>query len=471
MSQSVPLEIAPSAFAGLMGVSRRDTTPPAGIYARMWGASTHDLAEGVHRPLCTTVLALQATPGDPLRLLVGIDLALLGDLGGLADSERVLAPVRDALGLTEGQLLVNCSHTHSSPWAATSRSHMPGGELIGPYLDQMGQAVLEAGLEAVANLGPATLTWATGSCDLARNRDLTDPEAGSDRVVCGYNPLEPADDTLVVGRVTRDSDGGVIATIVNYACHPTTLAWDNKLISPDYIGAMRELVEHHTGGALCLFLHGASGELGPAHQYVGDPAVADQHGRRLGFSALATLEGMLPPGQALGYQGVTESGAPLAVWLPTPFSPSRVLSGDAISVPLPLKPMPTVAELEAQSAATDDRPMKERLFRKIQIVSSLGGGDSHPFPAWVWRVGQSLLVAHPNEAYSCFQEDLRSAFPDCTVVVMNTSGAAEVGYLYPPELDALNIYQVWQTPFSAEALPTLTEHCVAEGRRLFAGDA
>lgn len=471
MNESIPLEVAPSAYAGLIGVARRDTTPPAGIYARMWGASTHDFAEGVHRPLSATVLALQATPEKPVRLLVGIDLALLGDLGVLADSERILAPVRVGLGLTDGRLLVNCSHTHSAPWAATSRSHMPGGELIGPYLDQMGQALLEAGLEAVANLVPATLTWATGRCDLARNRDLPDPATGTDRAICGFNPLGHADDTLVVGRVTRDADGGVMATIVNYACHPTTLAWDNKLISPDYIGAMRELVEQHTDGALCLFLHGASGELGPAHQYVGDPAVADQHGRRLGFSALAALEGMLPPGQALGYEGVTESGAPLAVWLPTPFTPSRVLSGDAITVPMPLKPMPTVPELEAQMAATDDRPTSERLFRKIQIVSSLSGGDSQPTPAWVWRVGQSLVVAHPNEAYSCFQEDVRNAFPDCTVVVMNTTGATEMGYLYPPELDGLDIYQVWQTPFGAEALPTLTEHCVAEGRRLLAGDA
>lgn len=471
MSEAVPLEVTPSAYAGLMGVGRRDITPPAGIYARMWGAATHDIAEGIHRPLTTTVLALRATSVDPLRLLVAIDLALLGDLSGRSDSERILAPVRDALGLTSGQLLVNCSHTHSAPWAATSRSHLPGGELIGPYLDQMGQAVLAAGREAAASLYPATLTWATGRCDLARNRDLPDPEAGSHLVFCGYNPLKTADDTLVVGRVTRDSDGGVVATIVNYACHPTTLAWDNKLISPDYIGAMRELVEQHTGGAPCLFLQGASGELGPAHQYVADPAVADRHGRRLGFSTLAALEGMLAPGQALAYRGVTQSGAPLAVWLPTPFAPSRILSGDAIDVPLPLKSMPTVAELEAQSAATDDRALKERLFRKTQIVSSLGGGDHYPFSAWVWRVGQSLLVAHPNEAYSCFQEDLRTAFPDCTVIVMNTSGEAEVGYLYPPELDGLDIYQVWQTPFSAAALPTLTAHCIAEGRRLFGMDA
>jgi hypothetical protein len=469
MTPSVPLEVAPSAFAGLMGLARRDTTPPPGIYSRMWGAAAHDVADGVHRPLSVTVLALQARQGDRPRLLVALDIALLGDLGGASDSDEVLDPVRAALGLEPGELLVNCSHTHSAPWAALSRSHMPGGELIAPYLDQLSRAILEAGDEAIARIAPATLTWATGRCDLARNRDLPDPASEEDRIVCGFNPVAPADDTLVVGRVTADEDGRVLGTIVNYACHPTTLAWENTLISPDYIGAMRELVEEHTGGAPCLFLHGASGDLGPAHGFVGNPTVADQHGRRLGFSALAALEGMLPPRRALGYEGVVESGAPLAVWLPTPFEPSEVLTGGAVDVPLPLKPMPTLEELEAQRAAAEDRAIEERLFRKIQIVRNLSGGGHEVFPAWVWRVGDSLVVAHANEAYSCFQEDLRQAFQDTTVIVMNTSGA-EMGYLYPPELDGMDIYQVWQTPFGRDALTTLTEHCIAEGERLFAGE-
>ena len=176
---------------------------------------------------------------------------------------------------------------------------------------------------------------------------------------------------------------------------------------------------------------------------------------------------MLPPGRALRYDGLVESGAPLAVWLPAPFEPSHVLAGGAVDVPLPLKPMPTVEELEAQLAVTEDRALAERLFRKIQILRNLSGGDHEVFPAWVWRVGDSLVVAQANEAYSCFQEDLRRAFPDLTVVVMNTSGA-EMGYLYPPELDGRDVYQVWQTPFGREALPTLTEHCIAEGERLFA---
>ena len=88
----------------------------------MWGAATWDFAEGVHRPLSVTVMALQAAAGGARpRLLVGLDIALLGDLGGTSDSERVLTPVREALGLERGELLVNCSHTHSAPWAAMSR--------------------------------------------------------------------------------------------------------------------------------------------------------------------------------------------------------------------------------------------------------------------------------------------------------------------------------------------------------------
>ena len=94
MTPPIPLEVVPSAFAGLIGMARRDTTPPAGIYARMWGAAKHDVADGVHRPLSVTVLALQAREHGRPRLLVGLDIALLGDLGGASDSNRVLDPVR-----------------------------------------------------------------------------------------------------------------------------------------------------------------------------------------------------------------------------------------------------------------------------------------------------------------------------------------------------------------------------------------
>jgi len=48
-------------------------------------------------------------------------------------------------------------------------------------------------------------------------------------------PMEIADDTVLVARATDDA-GAILATVVNYACHPTTLAWENRLISPDFPG-------------------------------------------------------------------------------------------------------------------------------------------------------------------------------------------------------------------------------------------
>ena len=98
------------------------------------------------------------------------------------------------------------------------------------------------------------------------------------------------------------TDGTLLASVVNYACHPTTLAWDNTLISPDYIGALREVVERETG-APCLFLQGASGELGPVEGFVGDPAVADCNGRQLAYAALSALTALPAAGTRFRYTG------------------------------------------------------------------------------------------------------------------------------------------------------------------------
>ena len=70
---------------------------------------------------------------------------------------------------------------------------------------------------------------------------------------------------------------------------------------------MRELVEDATGKP-CVFLQGASGDLGPREGYVGDSAVADRNGRQLGHAVLATLESMPPPGTRYCYRGPLVSG-------------------------------------------------------------------------------------------------------------------------------------------------------------------
>ncbi len=441
-----------------IGVARRDITPPVGIYARQWGAAAHDVAEGIHRPLCATVMALRASASGAPLVLASLDAGWWQDLD---DERRLRTAVIESLDLDPARVLIALSHTHAACSICTDDTDKPGGEHVAPYLAKITQAVVDAAREALSRTAPAVLEWATGRCDLAANRDLP----VGDRYACGFNPGAPADDTLLVGRATN-VDGRILATVVNYACHPTTLAWENRLVSPDYIGAMRELIEGHTGGGPCLFLQGASGDLGPREGFTGDTTVADANGRRLGHAVVATLEAMLSPRTALAYTGVVESGAPIAAWQHRPFDPPTTLTVEQVDIELPLKSLPTEDEVRRQLDTCTDRVQSERLRRKLRILRKVGSGPSSPVPTWFWRIGDAILVAHPNECYSIFQTTLRRRFPEYALPVVTVVNGGS-GYLSLPECHDRDLYQVWQSPFGRDALPELIAACGERIGRMF----
>lgn len=453
-------------FFGLAGAARAEITPPVGIYARNWGAAVRDAAGGVHRPLFITALALaeEAEPENPL-VLVSADL---GWWRSPATERAFRRRLLDALGLDEARLVFALTHTHAAPPLVDR--HEPaweGGELLAPWLGQVEAASLAAVRGAVAAMRPGALEWRYGRCGLATARDLADPDEPG-RFLCGFDPGAPADDTLLVGRVASRPGGEPLALVVNYACHPTTLAWDNTLVSPDYPGAMRETTEESWAGGLTLFAQGASGELSPGYQYVGDPAVADGHGRELGHAVLSTLAGMEPPGQGLVFAGARESGAPLAIWRREEREPSpraRELRAALRHVDLPLKDWPSAEALERELAACGDRVSQERIRRKLAIRRGLGDGTSFAFPFWVWRIGEAFLVATMAEAYSVLQRRLRATFPDTAVACLNLANGS-VGYLPPAERYGDDLYQVWQTPFDRGSLEDLEAAVVAALREL-----
>jgi hypothetical protein len=196
---------------------------------------------------------------------------------------------------------------------------------------------------------------------------------------------------------------------------------------------------------------------------VGDPEVADRHGRELGFAALAALYGMEPPGAQLAYVEVVESGASLAVWKHKPSEPSHHLRAIRASVNLPLKNWPSAEELETQRLASTDRALEERLRRKLNIRLGVGNGSSFELPVHVWRFGDAVLVGSCCEAYSLLQRDLRRRFPDTTIVCMNLVNGS-IGYLPPAELYGAEVYAVWQTPFDRGSYERLLETMTGEIR-------
>jgi hypothetical protein len=448
----------PSTFSGLIGVAEVVVTPPVGIYNRNWGAADHDIASGIHRPLLLTCISFQSNAGQEPLILISADFCVWRNAD---DGKKMRASILKELDIPASHLMFCLTHTHSGPVLSRENETKPGGHLVNDFINSLERKAIETAKKAIENSAPAVLTWAYGDCNLATNRDLYNEV--ENRYIVGFNQTEKADSTLLVGRIT-DEDENILGTIVNYACHPTTLAWQNSLISPDYLGAMRQLVSSLTN-APCLFLQGASGELAPAEQYTGNTDIADKHGRQLGYAVMSVLESMLQPATELAYAETVESGAPLAVWKQKKFIPSNQCLTVMEMVTYSLKPLPSLKDLEKQYEECNDRVTKERLWRQRAIRLNLGDGDSVDIPVWAWKLGNSILIGQCNETYSVFQKELRKQLNPCTVAVINlVNGSA--GYLSPKELYNKNIYQVWQSPFAAGSLEHLTKTTLKIAKKL-----
>lgn len=451
MHTTQPPTFRHASFHGRIGVARADITPPVGIYARNWGAAIHDEAQSIHRPLTLTALTLAPLDGQQSLILVDVDLGWWKSPQTFKNFQLRLL---QAISAEPANLIFALSHTHSAPPLMDADDSLPGSALHRAWMEDVFESTVDAIRRSLDSQFAGMIDWHAGRCSLATNRDLPDPDPSKQRVVCGYSPDADPDDAMLVGSIT-DMTGRIRATMVNYACHPTTLAWENKAISPDYVGAMREVVQQATD-APAIFLLGACGELAPRFQYVGDPEVADQHGKQLGFAALSTLHGMEPPGVQLAFREVKESGAPLAVWKHEPTEPSRRLRSIQTTVQLPLKNWPSAAELEKQRLACTDRAFEERLRRKRNVRLGVGDGSTFDLTINVWRIGDAVLVGSCCEAYSVLQRELRRRFPETTILCMNLINGS-IGYLPPAELYVTDTYAVWQTPFDRGSLERTLE--------------
>lgn len=455
------------------GIALDDITPPVGIYHRMWGAATHDRSEGVHRPLSATAMYFGSVePQDKAdyQVLVAVDHCLLG----VNEVDTILDLAATRTGLSRNAITITFSHTHAAGLLNLDRQELPGGELIPAYLDRLAETIARLVSDAAKSAAIADVVYGTGHCQLAAHRDLFDEENGE--FVCGLNPEAPADQTVTIARVT-DEDGKILAALVNYACHPTTLAWDNRLISPDYPGAMRETI-CHVINAPCVFLQGASGELGPVEGFVGDTAVADRNGRQLAFAALSVWESLPPANTNYKYAGKVVSGAAIGTWRRMAMDQDRrgqlaIWACNRQPVHLEYRDdlaghdevqaeyERLVSEQDAANQAGDlesagqFRALAERQKRALGRLNGRPDGEQFPLQTATWRMGDAIWLAVQGEPYSFLQRRLRERFPEHPIVVATIANGWGPSYLPPSELYGKGIYQEaisWLAPGSLEAL-------------------
>jgi hypothetical protein len=445
------------------GLARVDITPPVGIYHRVWGAAKHERATGVHRALYADVMAFAPAEDGGLPLV-----RIQTDLVGLVQEQfdALCQALSEGLDLPHERILLAFSHSHAAGWFVPDRLGLPGGELIPTYLATLQDRLLAGGRLALAGMEEASIEYATGSCKMAASRDYWDDEA--QLYACGLSPDTPADDTMLVGRITyadsraAEPRGRLCATLVHYACHPTTLAYQNTLLSPDFIGAARETVEHATA-APCVYLQGPCGDLAPREGYTGDVAMADRNGRQLGYAALAALESIGPAVTDYAYQGPLVSGATLGIWEHVPRSAERLeqasrMAGGSFMVDLPLKPQANAATWEAKQAlwtqrereaeargdaiaARDARALAERAKRWLARLQERPAGDTYALSYSVYRLGDAAWVTTGGEPFSLLQQGLRKRFPHLAILPSPLAGNMQVAYILPAARYGAGLYQ------------------------------
>lgn len=450
--------IEPDCFNANFSSAEATIDPPLDIYFRNWGAAASDMAIGFHKSLKMQCLAIRQHGGGQPLFLITADLGWWINAG---DEYAIRQYIFTKFKLEESRLLFCLSHTHAGPSICSQDQDKTGGERIMPYLSKLRETMAGLIQDCLEKLAPGSLSWEYGKCNLATNRDL--PIGNNDTYLVGYHPGVSADDTLLFGHIISET-GNPICSIINYACHPTTLAHENRLISPDFIGEMRDLISSRIQ-APCLFLQGASGELAPMVQYVADTSIADAHGRQLGFAALSVYEGMLPIGKGYQFKQSLASGAPLALWEYNKLSGNDKAKSLKLEIDVPLKDLPTLQEIRKEWEDCQDRVLKDRLWRKLNTRQVIGNGNRALVPVWIWKLGDAFIVAQPNETYSYFQKILRSAFPEKKISVVNIANGY-VGYMPDAAYYGKDIYSCNTTPYNQGALEILAQGVIEAIRNM-----
>jgi neutral ceramidase len=341
----------------LAGAATRSIMPPAEMVDNTLHPMMTVRFDEPGSPVQAKALAL--TLGQQSVMLIGLDLGGASD----AQADHLRCAVAEALGLTAAQVVISCTHSHSTPGIEP----LTGAH---PYFDLVVRASVQAAgaawtVRRGARIGHGR-TYVVGA-SFNQRVPLADGGVKFTRDYReGLASGRPVNPQLTVIRID-DERGGPIAGWIHFAAHPACVIF-NAPLSAEYPGYMTDqLSQTVAGGAPVIYAFGAAGDVNCVPMFG-----TEQDARNLGLN-LAAL------------------AAPVFENIET-HTPKRLCHG-TLSVQLPL----------------DDVPSIETLDREIAEVSAFVEGlDEDPELDWIlgvncwrtWSVAQKRAYAKPLGAWS-----------------------------------------------------------------------
>jgi neutral ceramidase len=356
------------------GVASVIITPNESMWMAGYGSRDHP-STGTVNDLWVKALALQDINGNE-SVLVTMDLEEIPKVF----SDWIKNQLKTKFQLSKAQIIINVSHTHSSPVLQDFGDIYPLDSIqivkIKKYTDELGDKIVALVGKALHSLKPVQLYSGNGVARFQVNR-----RNNSESTLDLLTELKgPNDYSVPVIKIVNKS-GKVVAIAFGYACHNTVLS-DYKW-SGDYAGFAQSELEKMYPGALALFFQGCGGDQNPLPR--GTVALAQQYGQTLASAVESVIK-----------EDMRE------------LSPHLSTSYKEIELSLTAPPTKDELSMMIKKYSGYQRRWASRLLNELDGGEALP--TSYPYPIQIWRLGDQTMMALGGEAVIEYAIQLKRIF-------------------------------------------------------------
>lgn len=429
-----------------IGIAEVNYTPRVGLNLRGNYRGDDYASRGVHDSLYARAIVALDKKGEKAAILA-IDICALSS----EPVEMMRNYIASETDIKARNIAIHASHTHSGP----------PSDLGAPEAEQYLKKAASAVVLANQRLKPTTIFFGRSKEDrISHNRRLECIDGTThmcwEQFEPGFviGPLGPIDpDVLTMSFVQDDKE---IGSVVNFACHATTLTGNNWLYSADYPGYMVETVKRIKGDEFVpVFFNGPCGNVTQVDYRIGFPDTyqeCQRIGYMLGVAALEALDN------------------------------EEIMADGAVAVSKEMVPLKRIAISEAQYE------WAKRIMKKIEIEGppphqADGIPDGAYARQWmqmyktqnevdslevmVVQIGDVAIVSLPGEVFTEFGIQIKKLSPYKNTLVMGLANDSQ-GY-FPTEISFTQGPEGFTPMITGyETTPGTTRYEIGAGEKLAA---